>query len=126
MKKLIFIVYVFLCLSCSNLSPDNIIEAFINYPNPFSYKSDGTTYNVKLKNNNEIDEAYVDIFYKDGIFACRLYLQIDENNKNEASTKWQGIDENGNYLPKSVYLSKLTVKDINGIIENQEIKTLIN
>lgn len=122
---ILFVLLTMFCLSCSVNAPNSIIESFYNYPNPFDNMSTGTTFNVLLK-NGEITFAKVDIYSKSGELVDSKTLFIDEINRKSATCTWSGIDKNGKYLPSSIYISKLILKDNKDATYIEEVSTLIN
>lgn len=106
------IVFMFL-FACSPTKPKNEIAEFYNYPNPFnSRKNEVTTYKAVI-GNGTISEAKVEVYGEDGDFLSDIVLVLSADKKS-AEAKWSGLDKNGKYLPASVYISKIILKDEEG------------
>ena len=98
-----------LYISCSANKPSSNIKEFFNYPNPFSPKETYTTFKVSI-DTGEIIEAKLYIYSQEGSLVDEKTMTISADKK-ETSAIWSAIDKNGNYLPPSIYTSKVILKD---------------
>ena len=112
-----------LYISCSTNKPSSNIKEFFNYPNPFSSKETYTTFKVSI-GTGEIIEANLYIYSQEGNLVDEKTMTIPADKK-EATTIWSAIDKNGNYLPASIYTSKVILKDNQDSTFVSEFKTSV-
>ncbi|WIH87988.1 hypothetical protein [Brachyspira pilosicoli] len=112
-----------LYISCSANKPSSNIKEFFNYPNPFSSKETHTTFKVSI-GTGEIIEARLYIYSQEGSLVDEKAMTISADKK-EASAIWSAIDKNGNYLPPSIYTSKVILKDNQDSTFVSEFKTSV-
>ena len=112
-----------LYISCSTNKPSSNIKEFFNYPNPFSSKETYTTFKVSI-GTEEIIEANLYIYSQEGNLVDEKTMIISADKK-EATAIWSAIDKNGNYLPSSIYTSKVILKDNQDSTFVSEFKTSV-
>ncbi|TXJ41466.1 hypothetical protein [Brachyspira pilosicoli] len=112
-----------LYISCSANKPSSNIKEFFNYPNPFNPKETYTTFKVSI-DTGEIIEAKLYIYSQEGSLVDEKTMIISADKK-EATAIWSDIDKNGNYLPSSIYTSKVILKDNQDSIFVSEFKTSV-
>ena len=122
--KLFFITSLaILYISCSTNKPNSNIKEFFNYPNPFNAKEMHTTFKVSI-DTGEIIEAKLYIYSQEGNLVDEKTMTIS-TDKKETSAIWSAIDKNGNYLPASIYTSKVILKDNQDSTFVSEFKTSV-
>lgn len=80
------------------------------YPNPFSPKQE----QLKIKYSTGGKDANVTIrIYDFGMNYIRTIIQNSPRNRNleGAPEFWDGLDDNGNYLPNGVYFYRIDIND---------------
>ena len=112
-----------LYISCSTNKPNSNIKEFFNYPNPFDSKETYTTFKVSI-DTGEIIEAKLYIYSQEGNLVDEKTMTISADKK-EATAIWSAIDKNGNYLPASIYTSKVILKDNQDSTFVSEFKTSV-
>ena len=112
-----------LYISCSTNKPSSNIKEFFNYPNPFNAKETYTTFKVSI-GTVEIIEARLYIYSQEGSLVDEKAMTISADKK-EATAIWSAIDKNGNYLPSSIYTSKVILKDNQDSTFVSEFKTSV-
>ncbi|WP_157151504.1 hypothetical protein [Brachyspira sp. SAP_772] len=113
-----------LYISCSTNKPSSNIKEFFNYPNPFNSKEEAyTTFKVSI-GTGEIIEAKLYIYSQEGNLVDEKTMTIS-TDKKEATAIWSAIDKNGNYLPASIYTSKVILKDNQDSTFVSEFKTSV-
>ncbi len=112
-----------LYISCSANKPSSNIKEFFNYPNPFNPKETHTTFKVSIDTGETI-EANLYIYSQEGSLVDEKTMTISADKK-EASAIWSAIDKNGNYLPPSIYTSKVILKDNQDSTFVSEFKTSV-
>ena len=112
-----------LYISCSANKPSSNIKEFFNYPNPFSPKETYTTFKVSI-DTGEIIEAKLYIYSQEGSLVDEKTMTISADKK-ETSAIRSAIDKNGNYLPPSIYTSKVILKDNQDSTFVSEFKTSV-
>ena len=110
-------------ISCSANKPSSNIKEFFNYPNPFNPKETYTTFKVSI-DTGEIIEAKLYIYSQEGNLVDEKTMTISVGKK-EATAIWSTIDKNGNYLPPSIYTSKVILKDNQDSTFVSEFKTSV-
>ena len=122
-KAFLIISLAILYISCSANKPISNIKEFFNYPNPFSSKETYTTFKVSI-GTGEIIEAKLYIYSQEGNLVDEKTMTISADKK-EATAIWSAIDKNGNYLPASIYTSKVILKDNQDSTFVSEFKTSV-
>ena len=122
-KVFLIISLAILYISCSTNKPSSNIKEFFNYPNPFSSKETYTTFKVSI-GTGEIIEANLYIYSQEGNLVDEKTMTIS-TDKKEATAIWSAIDKNGNYLPPSIYTSKVILKDNQDSTFVSEFKTSV-
>ena len=122
-KVFLIISLAILYISCSTNKPSSNIKEFFNYPNPFNPKETHTTFKVSI-DTGEIIEAKLYIYSQEGNLVDEKTMTISLDKK-EASAIWSAIDKNGNYLPPSIYTSKVILKDNQDSTFVSEFKTSV-
>ncbi|MEI0611998.1 hypothetical protein [Brachyspira pilosicoli] len=122
-KVFLIISLAILYISCSTNKPSSNIKEFFNYPNPFNSKETYTTFKVSI-GSGEIIEAKLYIYSQEGNLVDEKTMTISLDKK-EASAIWSAIDKNGNYLPPSIYTSKVILKDNQDSTFVSEFKTSV-
>ena len=112
-----------LYISCSANKPISNIKEFFNYPNPFNPKETYTTFKVSI-DTGDIIEAKLYIYSQEGNLVDEKNMTISVDKK-EATAIWSAIDKNGNYLPASIYTSKVILKDNQDSTFVSEFKTSV-
>ena len=112
-----------LYISCSTNKPSSNIKEFFNYSNPFNAKETYTTFKVSI-GTGEIIEANLYIYSQEGNLVDEKTMIISADKK-EATAIWSAIDKNGNYLPSSIYTSKVILKDNQDSTFVSEFKTSV-
>ena len=112
-----------LYISCSTNKPNSNIKEFFNYPNPFNPKETYTTFKVSI-DTGDIIEAKLYIYSQEGGLVDEKNMTISVDKK-EATAIWSTIDKNGNYLPASIYTSKVILKDNQDSTFVSEFKTSV-
>ena len=112
-----------LYISCSANKPSSNIKEFFNYPNPFNPKETYTTFKVSI-DTGDIIEAKLYIYSQEGNLVDEKNMTISVDKK-EATAIWSAIDKNGNYLPASIYTSKVILKDNQDSTFVSEFKTSV-
>ena len=91
-----------------NVSSD-IIDKFINFPNPFS---DETYFTYQVPNNSHLP---IDIILKIFDLNGKLLKKIHSTgNAGFNSIYWDGKDDNNNLIPNDSYIVNVSVKTENG------------
>ena len=122
-KAFLIISLAILYISCSANKPISNIKEFFNYPNPFSSKETYTTFKVSI-GSGDIIEAKLYIYSQEGNLVDEKTMTISADKK-EATAIWSAIDKNGNYLPASIYTSKVILKDNQDSTFVSEFKTSV-
>ena len=122
-KVFLIISLAILYISCSANKPSSNIKEFFNYPNPFNPKETYITFKVSI-GSGEIIEAKLYIYSQEGNLVDEKTMTISADKK-EATAIWSAIDKNGNYLPASIYTSKVILKDNQDSTFVSEFKTSV-
>ncbi|WP_295298049.1 hypothetical protein [uncultured Brachyspira sp.] len=123
-KVFLIISLAILYISCSTNKPSSNIKEFFNYPNPFNSKEEAyTTFKVSI-DTGEIIETNLYIYSQEGNLVDEKTMTIS-TDKKEATAIWSAIDKNGNYLPPSIYTSKVILKDNQDSTFVSEFKTSV-
>ena len=122
-KVFLIISLAILYISCSANKPSSNIKEFFNYTNPFNPKETYTTFKVSI-DTGEIIEARIYIYSQEGNLVDEKTMIISADKK-EATAIWSAIDKNGNYLPASIYTSKVILKDNQDSTFVSEFKTSV-
>lgn len=122
-KVFLIISLAILYISCSANKPSSNIKEFFNYPNPFNPKETYITFKVSI-GSGEIIEAKLYIYSQEGNLVDEKTMTISADKK-EATAIWSAIDKNGNYLPPSIYTSKVILKDNQDSTFVSEFKTSV-
>ena len=122
-KVFLIISLAILYISCSANKPSSNIKEFFNYPNPFNPKETHITFKVSI-GSGDIIEAKLYIYSQEGSLVDEKTMIISADKK-EATAIWSAIDKKGNYLPASIYTSKVILKDNQDSTFVSEFKTSV-